>query len=438
MKSGKLQKDRVNIITLGCSKNLVDSEVLSGQLKANAFDVVHESEKMLHNVVVINTCGFIDKAKEESVNTILEQVELKKKGKLEKVYVTGCLSERYRDQLESEIPEVDAWFGTMELPLILKRFDADYKKELLGERLLSTPQHYAYMKISEGCNRTCAFCAIPLMRGKHVSKPIEELLIEARKLVKGGVKEIMLIAQELTYYGLDLYKKRALSELLHALAEIEGLEWIRLHYAYPSKFPLDIIEVMKEHANICNYLDIPLQHASNNMLKAMKRYITREEMEELITNIRTINPEICIRTTLIAGFPGETRNDVEELKTFLQKMRFDRVGIFTYSHEEGTSGYELEDDVSAEEKEARAQEIMELQQEISYEKNQEKIGKTLKVLIDKKESGRYLGRTEFDSVEVDNEVVVHSKKKLQPGQMVFVKITKAYDFDIEGDVVESL
>jgi ribosomal protein S12 methylthiotransferase len=436
MKAGKLEKDRVNIITLGCSKNLVDSEVLSGQLKANDFEVMHESKKLQHNVVVVNTCGFIDKAKEESVNTILEQVDLKRRGKLEKVYVTGCLSERYRDQLEQEIPEVDAWFGTMELPLILKKFEADYKKELLGERLLSTPQHYAYMKISEGCNRTCAFCAIPLMRGGHISKPIEELVAEAQGLVKRGVKEIMLIAQELTYYGLDLYKKRELPKLLHALADVEGLEWIRLHYAYPSKFPLEIIDVMRERPNICNYLDMPLQHASNNMLMAMKRQITREEMEELVAEIRRRNPEICLRTTLIAGFPGETRDDVDELKTFLEKMRFDRVGIFTYSHEEGTSGYALEDNVPQEEKEARAQEIMEVQQEISYEKNQEKVGKIFKVLIDKKEAGRYLGRTEFDSVEVDNEVVVHSKKRLHPGDFVLVKVTKAYDYDIEGEVLE--
>lgn len=436
MKPGKLQKDKVNIITLGCSKNLVDSEVLSGQLMANDFEVMHESKKLQHNVVVVNTCGFIDKAKEESVNTILEQVDLKRRGKLEKVYVTGCLSQRYREQLEQEIPEVDAWFGTMELPLILKRFEADYKKELLGERLLSTPQHYAYMKISEGCNRTCAFCAIPLMRGAHVSRPIGELVEEAKGLVKRGVREVMLIAQELTYYGLDLYKKRELGTLLHALADVEGLEWIRLHYAYPSKFPLEIIDVMRDRPNICNYLDLPLQHASNNMLRAMKRQITREEMEELIVEIRRRNPGICIRTTLIAGFPGETRDDVEELKTFLEKMRFDRVGIFTYSHEEGTSGFELTDDVPQAEKEARAQEIMEIQQEISYEKNQEKVGKVFKVLIDKKEAGRYLGRTEFDSVEVDNEVVVHSKKRLLPGDFVQVKITRAYDYDIEGEVVE--
>lgn len=435
MKARTLQKDRVNIITLGCSKNLVDSEVLSGQLKANEIDVVHESGKLDHNIVVVNTCGFIDKAKEESINTILDQVNLKKKGKLDKVYVTGCLSERYRGDLEAEIPEVDAWFGTLELPLILKQFDADYKSELLGERMLSTPKHYAYLKISEGCNRTCSFCAIPLMRGGHVSRTMESLVEEAESLVKKGVKEIMLIAQELTYYGLDLYKKRMLDELLKRLSDVQGLEWIRLHYAYPNKFPLEILDVMRQRPNICNYLDMPLQHASNNMLKAMKRQSTRQEMEELIAAIREKNPGICLRTTLIAGFPGETREDVEELKDFLTRMRFDRVGIFTYSHEEGTSGYELIDDVPAEEKQARAQEIMELQQEISYEKNVEKIGKTFKVIIDKKEAGRYLGRTEFDSVEVDNEVVIHSAKKLNIGAFYNVKITKAYDYDVEGEVV---
>ncbi|MFN5937743.1 MAG: 30S ribosomal protein S12 methylthiotransferase RimO [Sphingobacteriales bacterium] len=435
MKTRTLKKDKVNIITLGCSKNLVDSEVLSGQLKANDINVVHENKKIDHNIVIVNTCGFIDKAKEESVNTILEQVELKRKGKLDKVYVTGCLSERYKHNLEEEIPEVDAYFGTMELPLILKTLEADYKAELVGERLLSTPSHYAYMKISEGCNRTCSFCAIPLMRGQHISRPIEELVMEAERLVKSGVKEIMLIAQELTYYGLDIYKKRDLPRLLHALADVKGVEWIRLHYAYPSKFPLDIIDAIKERPNICNYLDMPLQHAANNMLKAMKRQITREEMTELIHSIREKLPEICLRTTLIAGFPGETEDDVEELKGFLEEHRFDRVGIFTYSHEEGTSAHDLVDDVPQEVKEARAQEIMELQQEISYEKNQEKIGKTFKVLIDKKESGRYLGRTEFDSVEVDNEVIVHADRLLKPGDFVQVKITKAYDFDLEGELV---
>jgi ribosomal protein S12 methylthiotransferase len=435
MKTKTIKKDKVNIITLGCSKNMVDSEIMSGQLLANEIDTVHENVKKDHNIVIINTCGFIDKAKEESVNTILENVELKKKGKLDKVFVTGCLSERYKSNLEKEIPEVDGYFGTMELPLILKRFEADYKGELIGERLLSTPQHYAYMKISEGCNRTCSFCAIPLMRGKHVSRTIESIVAEAHALVKRGVKEVMLIAQELTYYGLDIYKNRALPALLHALADVEGLEWIRLHYAYPSKFPLEIIDVMKERSNICNYLDMPLQHASNNMLKAMKRQISREGMEELINEIRSRIPDICLRTTLIAGFPGETREDVEELKAFLQKMRFDRVGIFTYSHEEETSAHDLVDNISPEEKEERAQEIMELQQEISLEKNQEKIGKTFKVMVDKKEANRFIGRTAFDSVEVDNEVIINSSKKLTIGEFVNVKITKAFDYDLEGEVV---
>lgn len=435
MKARTLKKDKVNIITMGCSKNMVDSEVLSGQLMANDISVVHENKKLDHNIVIINTCGFIDKAKEESINTILDQVELKRKGKLDKVYVTGCLSERYKNNLELEIPEVDAYFGTMELPLILKKFEANYQAELLGERLLATPQHYAYLKIAEGCNRTCAFCAIPLMRGTHISKPIEELIKEAEGLVRKGVREIILIAQELTYYGLDLYKKRMLPELLKRLSDIPGLVWIRLHYAYPHKFPLDILDVMRERENICNYLDMPLQHAADNMLKAMKRQITRTEMEELILAIREKIPGICLRTTLIAGFPGESIDDVEELKIFLQKQRFDRVGIFTYSHEENTSAYQLEDSLSQEEKERRAQEIMEVQQEISYEKNQQKIGKEFKVLIDKKEAGRYLGRTEFDSVEVDNEVVIHSHKKLVVGEFARVQIIKAYDYDLEGEVI---
>lgn len=435
MKTGTLKKDKVNIITMGCSKNMVDSEVLSGQLMANDITVVHENKKLDHNIVIVNTCGFIDKAKEESINTILDQVELKRKGKLDKVYVTGCLSERYRNNLEQEIPEVDAYFGTMELPLILKQFEIDYKAELLGERLLATPQHYAYLKIAEGCNRTCAFCAIPLMRGTHVSKPIDMLVKEAEGLVRKGVKEIMLIAQELTYYGLDLYKKRMLPDLLKRLSDIPGLIWIRLHYAYPHKFPMEILDVMRARDNICNYLDMPLQHAADNMLKAMKRQITRTEMEELVLAIRDKVPGICLRTTLIAGFPGETPDDIEELKAFLQKQRFDRVGIFSYSHEENTSAYTLEDNIPQEEKERRAQEVMEVQQEISYEKNQEKIGKQFKVLIDKREAGRYLGRTEFDSVEVDNEVVVHSGKKLTVGEFVEVRITKAYDYDLEGEVV---
>ena len=435
MKVKSLKQDKVNIITLGCSKNLVDSEVLSGQLAANEIDVVHENKKNDHNIVVINTCGFIDKAKEESINTIIEQLEHKKNGRLDKVYVTGCLSERYRSDLEKEIPEVDAWFGTLELPLILQQFNADYKKELLGERLLSTPSHYAYLKISEGCNRTCSFCAIPLMRGKHVSKTIEELVTETKSLAKKGIKEIMLIAQELTYYGLDIYKKRALPELLHKLADIEGIEWIRLHYAYPHKFPMEILDVMRERKNICNYLDIPLQHASDNMLSAMKRNITRAEMDELIVNIRKAVPGICIRTTLITGFPGETLEDVEELKSFLIKHQFDRVGIFQYSHEENTSAHDFEDNIPSEEKERRAQEIMEVQQDISLSKNEEKVGQILRVLVDKKEAGRYLGRTEFDSVDVDNEVVINSDKKLQIGSFVNVKITKAYDYDLEAELV---
>lgn len=435
MKTGTTKKDKINIITLGCSKNMVDSEVLSGQLEANAFDVVHENEKLDHNIVVINTCGFIDKAKEESVNTILDQVELKKNGKLDKVFVTGCLSERYKQNLEAEIPEVDAFFGTMELPGLLAVLNADYKTELLGERLLSTPSHYAYLKISEGCNRTCSFCAIPLMRGDHKSRTMESLVDEATRLVKQGVKEIMLIAQELTYYGLDIYKKRMLPELLGKLAAVEGLHWIRLHYAYPSKFPIEIIDAIKQYPNVCNYLDMPLQHASDRMLKAMKRQITKQEMKDLIADIRSKIPGICLRTTLIAGFPGETREDVEELKEFLAEMQFDRVGIFTYSHEEDTSAYLLEDTLSAEEKESRAQEIIEFQQEISFEKNQAYVGNVYKVLVDKKEAGRYIGRTEFDSVEVDNEVIIHSKKPLKPGQFVQVLITKAYDYDLEGEVV---
>ncbi len=435
MKSKTLKQNKINIITLGCSKNLVDSEMLSGQLVANDIDVVHENKKMDHNIVVVNTCGFIDKAKEESVNTILDQVALKLKGKLDKVYVTGCLSERYRGDLAAEIPEVDAWFGTMELPLMLNQLNADYKAELLGERLLSTPQHYAYLKISEGCNRTCAFCAIPLMRGQHVSKTIEQLVDETKGLVKKGVKEVMLIAQELTYYGLDIYKERALPKLLNALADVEGIEWIRLHYAYPSKFPLEILDTMRERDNICKYIDIPLQHASNNMLKAMRRNITREEMTELIIEIRKRVPGIAIRTTLITGFPGETLEDVEELKEFLQLHKFDRVGIFTYSHEENTSAYDLVDDVPAAEKQRRAEEIMEVQQEISLAINQAKEGQTLKVIIDKKEAGRWLGRTQFDSVEVDNEVVINTTKRLKSGDMVMVKITKAYDYDLEGELV---
>lgn len=435
MKTKTLKRDKVNIITLGCSKNMVDSEVLSGQLAASDIAVVHENKKSDHNIVVVNTCGFIDKAKEESINTILDQVELKRRGKLDKVFVTGCLSERYRNNLEQEIPEVDAFFGTMELQGLLKQLNADYRSELVGERLLSTPKHYAYLKISEGCNRTCSFCAIPLMRGKHISRPIESLVKEAESLVRMGVKEIMLIAQELTYYGLDIYKKRMLPDLLNRLADVQGLEWIRLHYAYPSKFPLEILDVMRERDNICNYLDMPLQHASDRMLMAMRRQITQPEMNELITAIREKVPGICLRTTLIAGFPGETQDDVEELKSFLRMHRFDRVGTFTYSHEENTGAYELIDDLPQEVKEQRAEEIMAVQQDISYEKNQEKVGKVFRVLVDKKEAGRYLGRTEFDSVEVDNEVILTATNNVKIGEFAQVRITRAYDYDLEGEVI---
>jgi ribosomal protein S12 methylthiotransferase len=435
MKTKKIHQDIVNITTLGCSKNMVDSEVLSGQLAANGIEVMHESEKPNYNISIINTCGFIDKAKEESINTILEHVALKEEGHLEKVYVTGCLSERYKGDLEQEIPGVDAWFGTMELPNILKAFEADYKAELVGERMLSTPSHYAYLKISEGCNRTCSFCAIPLMRGKHVSKPMNEIIREAELLVAKGVKEIMLIAQELTYYGLDIYKERKLAELLERLSEVEGLVWIRLHYAYPHKFPMEVLEVVKAKENICNYLDMPLQHVSDKMLTAMKRQITRAEMMDLITKIREAVPGICLRTTLIVGFPGETEEDIEDLKNFLEEVKFDRVGVFTYSHEDNTSAFASVDTLSQEEKEERAQEIMSVQQDISLAKNEEKVGKVYKVIIDKKEAGRYIGRTEFDSVEVDNEVVISTKKKLVIGDFVMVKVVKAFDYDLEAELV---
>lgn len=436
MLTRKLHKDKVNIITLGCSKNLVDSEELSGQLSANGVQVGHEREDDDHNVVIVNTCGFIDKAKEESVQTILEQAMRKSAGDIEKLYVTGCLSQRYREDLAKEIPEVDRWFGTMELPQILKQFEADYREELVGERMLSTPSHYAYMKISEGCNRTCAFCAIPLMRGGHRSKPMEEIVAEARRLVSMGVKEIMLIAQELTYYGLDLYKKRALADLLRKLSDVEGLVWIRLHYAYPTQFPLDVLDVIAERPNICRYVDMPLQHISDRILHAMRRQQKAEDIYRLIHTIRDRIPEICIRSTFIAGFPTETRHDVEMLQRFLEEVRLDRVGIFTYSHEENTRAYDMEDTVPADEKEARAREIMEVQQEISYEKNLEKVGKQMQVMIDRKESGRWLGRTEFDSVEVDNEVILPGHTDLQPGQMVQARITKAYDYDLEAELID--
>ncbi len=436
MKTKTTNTDKVNVITLGCSKNLVDSENLIGQLKGNDIKVVHESNDNA-NIVVVNTCGFIDMAKQESIDTILNYADAKTKGDIEKLYVTGCLSQRYKDDLKQEIPEVNAWFGTMDLPFLLKELGADYKHELIGERQgLTTPKHYAYLKISEGCNRTCAFCAIPLMRGKHISRPIEDLVFEAKNLVKKGVKEIMLIAQELTYYGLDIYKKRSLPELLNQLAAVEGLEWIRLHYAYPSKFPIDIIEAIKQHDNICNYLDMPLQHASNAVLHNMKRQITREDTIELISNIRNILPEIAIRTTMLVGFPGETEKDVDELKTFIEQQRFERLGVFTYSHEEGTSGYDLVDDVPEEVKQQRAAEVMEVQQEISDELNQAKIGKTFKVLFNRKEGDQFIGRTEYDSPEVDNEVIVDAATNyVRIGDFAKVTITDASDFDLYGELV---
>ncbi len=436
MKTKTLKKNKVNVVTLGCSKNLVDSEVLMGQLKGNNIDVAHESQDGDFNVVVVNTCGFIDKAKEESINTILDYAEAKRIGAIDKLYVTGCLSQRYKDNLEQEIKEVDSFYGTRELPALLKTLKADYKHELVGERLLTTPRHYAYVKISEGCNRTCAFCAIPIMRGKHISKPIEELVKEVGNLAAQGVKEIMLIAQELTFYGLDIYKKRSLSLLLDALCDIEGIEWIRLHYAYPSQFPMDIIETMARQPKICNYLDIPLQHASNNVLKAMRRKVTHQDTRNTINEIRSILPEIAIRTTMLVGFPGETREDFVELKDFVEEMRFERLGVFTYSHEEGTHGYKLDDDVPEEEKAQRANELMEIQQEISYELNEAKIGKTFKVLFDKKEGESFVGRTAYDSPDVDNEVLVDATNQyVSIGEFANVKITDATDFDLFGELV---
>ena len=433
MKTKTLKKDRVNIITLGCSKNTVDSEVLMSQLKANEIDAHHQRETDDCNIIVVNTCGFIETAKQESINTILRYAEGRKTGDIDKLYVTGCLSHRYKDELKQEIPEVDAWFGTMELPAILEKFKADYRYELLGERTITTPAHYAYLKISEGCNRTCAFCAIPLMRGDHVSRPVQQLVKEAEFLASRGVKEIILIAQELTYYGLDLYKKRALPELLKALDKVEGIEWIRLHYAYPSKFPIEIIDAIAESHHICRYLDMPLQHASNAVLKNMKRQITKEETLELIGEIRNRIPEIALRTTMLVGFPGETEADVEELIGFIQQVRFERLGVFTYSHEDGTSAFEFQDDISIEEKQFRAQRIMEVQQEISSQKNREKIGQTFRVLIDRVEGGYFVGRTEFDSPEVDNEVLVDaSLYYLRQGDFARIRITGAEDFDLYG------
>ncbi len=435
MKTKTLRKEKVNVVTLGCSKNLVDSENIMTQLRGNDYEVSHETEED-SDIVIVNTCGFIDLAKEESVNTILSYAEEKKAGNIEKLYVTGCLSQRYKDDLESEIPEVDAYFGTMELPGLLAKLDADYKHELIGERVTTTPQHFAYLKISEGCNRKCSFCAIPLMRGKHISQSIEDLVSQAKSLARIGVKELILIAQELTYYGLDIYKKRALPELLDALCEVEGIEWIRLHYAYPSKFPLDIIHTMKRQKKVCNYLDIPLQHASNAVLENMKRQVSREETTQLINDIRDIIPEITIRTTMLVGFPGETEEDFLELCDFVKEMQFERLGVFQYSHEESTSAFLLEDDVQAEVKAERANRLMEIQQEISFAKNEAKIGKEFKVLVDRKEGGYFVGRTESDSAEVDNEVLIDASQHfLRIGDFCQLRIIDAEDYDLYGEPV---
>jgi ribosomal protein S12 methylthiotransferase len=437
MKTKTLRQDKVNVITLGCSKNLVDSENIITQLRGNDYEVVHDSNDEDANVIIVNTCGFIDLAKEESVNTILEYAEAKKQGDIEKLYVTGCLSQRYKDDLEQEIPEVDAYFGTLELPGLLAKLEADYKHELIGERATTTPQHYAYLKISEGCNRTCAFCAIPLMRGKHVSKPIEDLVAEARNLARFGVKELMLIAQELTYYGLDIYKKRELPRLLHALADVEGIEWIRLHYAYPSKFPTEIFDVMAERPEICNYLDMPLQHANNAVLARMRRQITREETVELVRTARAKVPGLTLRTTMLVGFPGETEAEFEDLCDFVREMAFDRLGVFQYSHEESTRAYELEDDVPEELKAERANRVMEIQQSISEAKNRAKIGKTLRVLFDRKEGEYFVGRSEGDSPEVDNEVLVKAADNyVRVGDFAEVRITDALDYDLFGELAE--
>lgn len=436
MKTKTLRQDKVNVITLGCSKNLVDSENIITQLKANDYEVQHDSNEEA-NIVIINTCGFIDLAKEESVNTILQYADIKSQGGIDKLYVTGCLSQRYKDDLEKEIPEVDAYFGTLELPGLLSKLNADYKHELIGERSVTTPQHFAYLKISEGCNRTCSFCAIPLMRGKHISRSIEDLVKEARHLSSLGVRELILIAQELTYYGLDLYKRRALPELLDALCEVEGIEWIRLHYAYPSKFPVEIFDVMARQPKICNYLDIPLQHASDSVLERMKRQTTRAYQAELIQHARNVVPDIAVRTTFLVGFPGETEEEFNDLCDFVEEMKFDRLGVFQYSHEEDTSGYLLEDDVPAEVKQDRAAKIMDIQQSISWEHNENKIGKTFKVLFDRKEGEYFVGRTEYDSPEVDNEVLVPAKDYfVRIGDFAMVEITGAEDYDLYGKLVK--
>lgn len=433
MRTKSLKKNRINVVTLGCSKNVYDSEVLMGQLKASGKDVVHEEEG---NIVVINTCGFINNAKEESVNTILEYVQKKADGDVDKVFVTGCLSERYKPDLQKEIPNVDEYFGTTELPGLLKALGADYKHELIGERLTTTPKNYAYLKIAEGCDRPCSFCAIPIMRGKHRSTPIEEIVIEAEKLAAKGVKELILIAQDLTYYGLDLYKKRNLAELLEALVKVEGVEWIRLHYAFPTGFPLDVLDVMKREPKVCNYLDIPLQHISDNILKSMRRGTTKEKTTKLISQFREAVPEMTIRTTLIVGYPGETEENFQELKQWVTDMRFERLGCFTYSHEENTHAFNLVDDVPEDVKIDRANQIMEVQSQISWELNQQKIGQEFKVVIDRKEGNYFVGRTEFDSPDVDNEVLVDaSKAYLKTGEYTTIKITEAEDFDLYGEVV---
>jgi len=434
LKTKSRKKDKVNVVTLGCSKNLVDSEVLLTQLKGNEVEATHESTTDEANVIIVNTCGFIGDAKQESIDTILRYADAKEEGAIDKLYVMGCLSERYKDDLEEEIPAVDAFFGTMELPGILKRFNADYKHELLGERMNVSAPHYAHLKISEGCDRPCSFCAIPLMRGKHVSIKIEDLVKQAEHLAKNGVKELLLIAQDSTYYGLDIYGERKLADLMLALSDVHGIEWIRLHYAFPAGFPQDVLKVMAEKGNICNYLDIPLQHGSTAMLKAMRRGITREKTEKLIANIRSKVPGIAIRTTLIVGYPGETEADFDEMLQFVKKSRFERLGVFAYSHEEDTHAYNFEDDVPEEVKQERLNTVMELQEQISLELNQEKIGKVFKVLIDRVEGGQFIGRTEFDSPEVDNEVLIDAKEHfLRVGDFANIKITDATEFDLTGE-----
>jgi ribosomal protein S12 methylthiotransferase len=429
--------NKVNVITLGCSKNLVDSEVLMGQLRGNGYDVTHESTKNESGIVIINTCGFIDNAKQESIDTILQYADAKEAGKVDKVYVTGCLSQRYKDQLEVEIPQVDAYFGTLELPQLLKTLNADYKHELVGERLLTTPKHYAYFKIAEGCNRPCSFCAIPLMRGKHVDKTMDDLVTEATKLARLGTKELILIAQDLTYYGLEKYGERKLAELVRRISDVNGIDWIRLQYAYPSQFPMEVLDVMQERENVCKYLDMPLQHISDNMLKTMRRGISKRRTVELVDQIRQRMPDIALRTTLIAGHPGETEQDFQELYDFVEKTKFERLGIFTYSHEENTHAFSLEDNVPAEVKQERADAIMELQQGISMDLNEQKVGNTYKVLFDRKESGYWVGRTQYDSPEVDNEVLVPATEQyVRLGDFAQVKITEASDFDLYGEVVK--